>query len=89
MLTIMRNEDVAYRILNEEAVMLNPEDNQIHLLNDVGTFIWEQLVENNKFEDLIDAICEEFDVEKNQAKQDLDEFINLLDQKGLITLVNE
>lgn len=80
-----RNEDVAYRILGEEAVLLNPEDNQIHLLNEVAAFTWELLVKPQTTETIVDAICEEFDVPPEAAESDFQKFSVELLQKGLMT----
>jgi hypothetical protein len=81
---IIRNEEIAYRVVNGEAVMLNPIDNQIHLLNDVATFIWLELEEKSDFDELLGSICEEFDVDRSQAYEDLNRNIIELGEKGLI-----
>lgn len=81
---IYRNEDVAYRIIGEEAVLLNPEDNQIHVFNEVATFVWEQLSEPCSMIQAVHAICREFDVQEEVAERDISELLDDLKAKGLV-----
>ena len=81
---IIRNEDVAYRVVDGEAVMLNPIDNQIHLLNDVATFIWLELEKESDYNELLGLVCEEFEVDRSQASEDLNNYIIELSEKGLV-----
>ncbi len=85
---IIRNEEVAFRIVKGEAVMLNPIDNQIHLLNETATYIWLELEKKHDIKDLLEAICEEFEVERQAAQDDLLRYIDGLNQKGLIEIEN-
>jgi hypothetical protein len=81
---IIRNEEVAYRVVDGEAVMLNPIDNQIHLLNDVATFIWLELEKESDYNELLGSVCEEFEVDRSQASEDLNNYIIELSEKGLV-----
>ncbi|MDP8241168.1 MAG: PqqD family protein [Candidatus Hatepunaea meridiana] len=87
MRTIQRNNDVAFRILDGEAVLLNPVDNQIHLLNEVATFIWELLPEPKSEDDILSAIREEFEVEYTQVLSDLQKYSDQLLEKDLIEVI--
>ncbi len=77
-------EEIAYRTLGEEAVLLSPEDNQIHLLNEVACYTWELLTEKRNDEDLVRLICDEFEVSQDQAASDASKFLNELNERGLI-----
>jgi hypothetical protein len=58
--------------------------NGIMTLNDVGTFIWKLLENGSDNEQILNAILEEYDVEKEIAERDLKIYIEKLRSKDLI-----
>ena len=55
--------------------------------NNTGNFILEKLEKDNSYEELFSAVCLEYsteDKEKEQVKQDLDEFLSELREKNLL-----
>lgn len=58
--------------------------NGIISLNPVSAVIWKGLLENKDREQLLEDILEEFEVERDQAAADLDEFLQLLRQNQLL-----
>jgi hypothetical protein len=53
-------------------------------LNRVSAFLWEQLQEEKTFQQLLDAVLETFEVEEARAKEDLEDFLQILRQNDLI-----
>ena len=45
------------------------------ILNEVASFIWRQLQSSALYEAVLDAITHDYDVERSDAKQDLDDFL--------------
>lgn len=60
------------------------EGDQIISLNSLGAFLWEQLQEECTFEQLLERVLEEFDVEAAVAKKDLEVFLRSLQQAGIL-----
>ena len=58
--------------------------NGIISLNPVSAVIWKGLLENKDREQLLEDILEEFEVERDKAAADLDEFLQLLRQNQLL-----
>ncbi len=87
MQTYRCNDEIAYRVIDEEAVLLNPVDNRIHLLNEVATFVWKLLAEPQSIDDIVSAVCREFDVDPERARSDIDELRVQMLEKGLIETV--
>lgn len=52
--------------------------------NELGKFIWESYESSKDEEDLLHKILEEYEVEKDVAKEDLDEFLDKLRQVDII-----
>ena len=47
-------------------------------LNDTATLLWSRLENGCERQDLIDALLEEYDVTREQAESDVDDFIEKL-----------
>lgn len=56
----------------------------IRTLNETGTFLWKKIEEGIDKQGLADALIEEYEVDNDTAKADVDEFIELLNANGLI-----
>lgn len=54
------------------------------VLNETAVFLWEVLKEDKKEEQLIEAILNEYDVDKVTAKKDVSEFITILKNNDLV-----
>ncbi len=76
---LKRNGNVLWREFDGEAVLLDPAEGCSYNLNRVGTFIWKLLDGNHTNTDIAASICKEFDVEQDQALQDIE---LLLDDLG-------
>lgn len=47
-------------------------------LNEVGAFLWKKVEQGLSEEEIVEALLSEYDVEKEQAKKDVENFINKL-----------
>ncbi len=79
------NQNFCKRQIDGETVLLAESGNQYISLNIVGSFIWEQIDGNHSLADILDILCEEFEVERERALADLDAFIKQLETEGLVT----
>lgn len=70
-----------------ELLILNREQEQIHQLNTVASFIWNELDNQASSEQLIEAIKRKYAVEQDVAKQDLESLLNELTDLQLIEVV--
>jgi coenzyme PQQ biosynthesis protein PqqD len=85
---VTRDENVAWRIIGDEAVLLSAEDSSVHSLDAVGTRIWELCDGEKTVSEIIDQVVAEFEVERETAEKDVVEFIEELmkKEKSLVTL---
>jgi len=85
---LARDENVAWRVIDGEAIILSAEDSSVHSLDEVGTRIWEMADGKKTIKEIIEALLEEYDVEFDQLKQDVIDFVNELKskEKSLISL---
>jgi hypothetical protein len=83
---VTRSEDLAFRIIQEEAIILTAQDRVIHTLNQVGTRIWELLKPGMKVGELIEKVCDEYEVDRIKAEEDVMKFLTELGEKGIIVV---
>lgn len=60
--------------------------NGMIILNETGVFIWKLLTEGEKDQnEILKKITEEFEIDEESAKKDLEVFIERLVQEGLVS----
>jgi hypothetical protein len=79
-----RKPEAGFRVLEGQAIIAVSGRSEVHLLNEVGTRIW-QLIDGQRGEDQIAAEIEtEFEVTHEQAVRDVNEFVRDLTERGMI-----
>lgn len=58
--------------------------NGIIKLNETGMFLWKKLVSGIERDDLVDALLDEYDIDRTTAENDIDSFIEVLKNAGAI-----
>ena len=82
-------QDVLFRIVGEEAVLLNLKTELYLGLDIVGTRMWNVLVEASSIQAAYDLLVLEYEVEPSRLREDLDEFLGKLLEQGLIQISPE
>ena len=77
-------ETVLFRDLDGEAVLLATESGKYFGLNEVGTRMWSLLHQHGDVEAVCDALLAEYDVPKDQLREDLARFVDTLADRGLV-----
>ena len=78
--------DVLFRIVGEETVLLNLNTETYLGLDSVGTRMWNTLTQAGSIEAAYDLLLKEYEVEPEQLRLDLQEFLGKLLEHGLIQL---
>jgi len=76
-----QNPDIAWRTLDGEAVLVKPEEGMMLILNEVGTVLWESCEQSRSLEELTHKLQERFEVNRDVASKDTQEFIAMLLEK--------
>ncbi|MBI3403215.1 MAG: PqqD family protein [Acidobacteria bacterium] len=85
--TVRIPEDVVFRELDGEAVLLNLESGIYFGLDPVGTRIWQLVEEHRALRRVLAALLTEFDAPPADLEADLVRFVDQLRGKGLLTVV--
>lgn len=57
---------------------------QMAVMNETGAFLWEQLQQERTMEQLLMAMMSEYDVSREEARADIEEFVTMLKKHQLI-----
>jgi predicted RND superfamily exporter protein len=77
-------EDVMFRILGDEAVILNVASGVYFGLDEVGTRMWQLMSEYGSTEKVVEMMLNEYEVEEEQLRADLEKLIKQLSEKELV-----
>ncbi len=78
-------ENVLFQEVDGEAVLLSLDKGCYYGLDEVGTTIWKLIdQEDLETDQVVERLVETYDVEPDQARRDLDKFLDDLRESGLI-----
>ncbi len=79
-----RVQGLPWQIIDEKAVILDPRNQKVHELNEVGSFIWEKLDGENDSEEITNLLVQDFDCELAVVASDIQEFCEGLVAEGIV-----
>ena len=80
---ISRKENVPWRVIEGEAILVDVGKGEVIHCNEVGASIWNFLEGKKTIEEITQHICNTFEIDKDTAQRDTFEFIQELFEKGL------
>jgi hypothetical protein len=87
---IKPNHRIAARVVDGQALILDPRTDELQRLNEVGSFIWSQIALRTQTADQIQfELVKEFKVDDAQAARDLGIFLDKLTQRDLISYTSD
>ena len=81
---LQKRKEVAWRLIEGEAVVMTPAESMMYTLNETGTRIWELMTPKRTLQDLSEVLSEEFDVPQDKIVADVLWFSECLYKKGLV-----
>jgi hypothetical protein len=78
-----RADDVAYREIDSEMVLVSASSSRIYSLTAVGGFVWQRADGSRTVASLADEVSATFEVEADQAAADVAAFVEDLRREGL------
>jgi hypothetical protein len=83
---VIQSARTAWRVYDGEAVILCPDDGTLNTLNAVGTRIWESADGKTPLKTIVARICDEFEIDLEQAEVDTIAFVTALRDRGLMAV---
>jgi hypothetical protein len=78
--------DVMFRTVGEESVLLHLKTETYLGLDPVGTRMWTLLAESESIQNAYESLLGEYDVDAQQLRSDLEDFIAKLVENDLVLL---
>lgn len=85
-IVLKQNPEMITRTIDGYAVIMDPQEGKVLTLNEVGTLVWELAESSSTKEDILIQICREFEVGREEALADMEEFTKTLIEKRLLIL---
>ncbi|MCA9950896.1 MAG: PqqD family protein [Anaerolineales bacterium] len=76
--------DLIWRLLDNNAVVVSPHVGEVRVLNGIGTVIWQLLVEKKSPAQIEDFLVANYDVSHADAQKDIQDFIKDLADRGIL-----
>src|SRR5271157_3367935 len=87
---IARSSVIAARALAGEMMVMNSADSTFFTLNEVATVIFQAADGHTPLREIVrDRVCEQFDVDPQQAQADAEQFVTELSRHGILLVSNQ
>jgi hypothetical protein len=83
-LQYLSNPDVVSTELGEEAVLLHLQSQRYYTVNETGLAIWSLLAEPRSLDEIVDALAQDFEVTREDARTAARAFLDELLADGLV-----
>ena len=83
------SEEALSQEVNGETVILDLKSESYFGLDEVGTRIWQLLLENGDVKKVFDVMLDEFDVDEDQLEADINKLINDMVKNGLLQIADK
>jgi methyltransferase-like protein len=84
----MQNKEVIFRQEEDEAIIFNPDNSDIIVINSTGCFIWQSCDGKNTTEEIVNKMLDELDVTAERANKDLDQFLSDLEKRNFLKKIS-
>jgi len=84
-----RNNKIYTKKINNKWYILEKNKKTMRELNEVGSFIWELLINVYSLKNLVSRVCKEYQVKEEVAENDIQKFISEYVKEGYISTVSD
>ena len=81
---LAKNEKIPWRLIEEEALLLDFEEGEVVRLSPVGAEIWNAIDGTRTVEEIVAHICHTFEVSQRIARRDVYRFLKQLLRHELV-----
>jgi hypothetical protein len=87
--TFVLSEQVNWRDIKGETVVLNIESGVFYTLNEVGRSIWEMVANGHTFEAITLQLAEKFEIPLDISRKDTQTFLHRLVDEGVLRIAEK
>jgi len=78
------NEEIAYREIEGQILLLRPDDHSLYTVNGSGKFIWLEILKRKPVSTIAKNLAKKFNVSEEKACKDVLRFVRELEKKTII-----
>lgn len=82
-----QRSDVVQMSIDQEAVLMHPDDGKLLVLNESATFLWQQLQHELTFDGILRQFTAVYQTPPTHHKREIAAFIDALTEKGLLNVL--
>ncbi len=83
---LVKNEDIAWRKIDDDAILIDMDEEEVTHFNEVAAQIWDTLDGERTVTEIMEHVQNLFEVDGEQAKKDVFAFLNQLIKKEMVTI---
>lgn len=85
MKVIVKTKFLSWKEFEDHTLIIDSRTNkQVHRLNEVGALLWKSIEQDTTKDSLVETLLDTYDVSKQDADKDVEEFLKTLRSKALI-----
>jgi hypothetical protein len=81
-----RSNQIAARMLGSEMMIMSPRDATLFSLNEVGAVVWQASDGRTSLSEIVQRVCDEFDVAPDAAQKDVNDFLTQMADHKLVSV---
>ena len=82
-----KNPALAWREIDDETVIISPNDSVMHELNDTGSFLWKNIDGKRSAAELAELLVENYEVTPDVALSDTQALLEEMSSRKLVVTV--
>jgi hypothetical protein len=82
-----KNPALAWREIDDETVIISPNDSVMHELNDTGSFLWKNIDGKKSAAELAEMLAENYEVAPDVALSDTQALLEEMSSRKLVITV--
>jgi hypothetical protein len=82
-----KNPALAWREIDDETIIISPNDSIMHELNDTGSFLWKNIDGRKSAADLAELLVENYEVTPDIALSDTQALLEEMSSRKLVVTV--
>lgn len=80
----LRPDSVDWRVVGDEVIAIERGSSTYLATNASGSELWQKLISGTTFSELIDLIVSRYGISRSRASDDVERFLSMLDERGLL-----
>jgi hypothetical protein len=80
------SKELSVKSIDETLFILDRANSVLHSLNESGKFLWDRLQQTCSTEEMCAGLAEVYDVELDQARRDIADFFDTLEERKLVVI---